>query len=342
MVGQTETRPWSQAMQQALYGPGGFYRSGAGPAAHFRTSVHASPLFAAAVLRLLGEVDEALNSPDELALVDVGAGRGELLEAVWSEASARETLSRRLRLIAVDLADRPGELDPVIEWRHTPPREVTGLLIANEWLDNVPCDVVEATRDGWRVVEVAADGAERIGSAPNPLDQEWLSTWWPKPETADTEPDPPPRAEIGLSRDAAWAEAVATLDRGVAIAIDYAHVRESRPPFGTLAGYAGGRQVMPAPDGSCDITAHVALDSCAATARADWTVHSTQREVFHSLGITGGRPELALAASDPRGYLRALAQASTAAELTDPHGLGAFGWLVQGVAVPVPASLTGL
>jgi hypothetical protein len=58
--------------------------------------------------------------------------------------------------------------------------------------------------------------------------------------------------------------------------------------------------------------------------------------------MTGGRPDLKLASTDPRGYLRALSQASAAAELTDPLGLGGFGWLVQGVGVPVPASLAQL
>ncbi|MGH3417114.1 MAG: SAM-dependent methyltransferase, partial [Actinocrinis sp.] len=144
------------------------------------------------------------------------------------------------------------------------------------------------------------------------------------------------RAEIGLSRDTAWQQAVAALHAGVAVAIDYAHSRDSRPPIGTLTGYADGRQTMPIPDGTRDITAHVALDACAAAAAAyaSWTVYATQREVIHSLGITGARPNLALASSDPRGYLRALSQASSAAELTDPDGLGGFGWLAQGVNVP--------
>ena len=50
-------------MDRALYGPDGFFVSGAGPAAHFRTSVHASPVFAAALLRLLDQVDAALGHP---------------------------------------------------------------------------------------------------------------------------------------------------------------------------------------------------------------------------------------------------------------------------------------
>ncbi|HZU56675.1 MAG TPA: SAM-dependent methyltransferase, partial [Actinocrinis sp.] len=253
-----------------------------------------------------------------------------------------DSLPRRLRLVAVEVTPKPDNLTSDIEWRNDLPAGVTGLLIANEWLDNVPCDVAESTPHGWRLVEVAADGAERLGPEPNPDQQAWLSTWWPTPNSSNEPSDQPLRAEIGLSRDTAWRRAVAALDRGVAIAVDYAHNRTSRSPFGTLTGYAHGRQTAPIPDGSCDITAHVALDSCAAATHADWTVLATQREVFHSLGMTGGRPDLALASTDPRGYLRALSQASAAAELTDPLGLGGFGWLAQGVAMSMPPALARL
>ena len=42
---------WRVATERALYGPDGFFRRHR-PGAHFRTSVHASPLFAEAVARL--------------------------------------------------------------------------------------------------------------------------------------------------------------------------------------------------------------------------------------------------------------------------------------------------
>ncbi len=55
---------WRAAMENALYGPGGFYvrPGGPGPAGHFRTSVHASGLYAAAVARLLEQVDARLGT----------------------------------------------------------------------------------------------------------------------------------------------------------------------------------------------------------------------------------------------------------------------------------------
>jgi hypothetical protein len=47
------------------------------------------------------------------------------------------------------------------------------------------------------------------------------------------------------------------------------------------------------------------------------------------LGITGARPPVELARTDPRDYLRLLARASEEGELIDPSGLGGFGWLSQ-------------
>ena len=52
----TSAPPWKNAWDEALYGAGGFFRREA-PAAHFRTSVHASPLFARALVRLVREPD---------------------------------------------------------------------------------------------------------------------------------------------------------------------------------------------------------------------------------------------------------------------------------------------
>lgn len=328
--------PWSAAMDRALYGPEGFFRRPSGPGAHFRTSVHASPLFATAVLRLLHEVDEALDHPDPLSLVDIGAGHAELLSAILGQLGD-DPLRRRLRPVAVELADRPSGLPDGIEWLPRPPKGITGLIIANEWLDNVPCDVVELGPDGPRLVEVAPDGSERLAGEPNDSQQAWLEHWWPTWRTGSVGE----RAEIGLMRDAAWAAAVETLDKGVAVAIDYAHAVDGRPPFGSLTGYAEGRQVPPIPDGRRDLTAHVALDACAAAAEhvADWSRRLDQRTALRRLGITGARPDLAMAAADPIGYVRALSRASAAAELTDPAGLGRFQWLVQGVAAPIVSSL---
>ncbi|MFF8102461.1 SAM-dependent methyltransferase [Streptomyces sp. NPDC016640] len=317
---------WRAAAEAALYGPAGFYRGPRGPAGHFRTSVHASPLFAGAVARLLCRVDEALGRPAVLDFVDMAAGRGELVTGVLAALPAG--VAARTRARAVELAARPAGLGRRIEWCAEPPERITGLLFANEWLDNVPVEVAEVDSAGVpRLVLVREDGTERLGAPVSGAEAEWLARWWP------LRPEEGLRAEIGLPRDRAWAAAAGTLARGLAVAVDYAHTAGARPPFGTLTAFREGRETTPVPDGSCDITAHVALDACAAACALPGARLLSQREALRALGLSGARPPLALASTDPAGYVRALAGAGEAAELTEPGGLGGFGWLVQPVGI---------
>ncbi|MFI7432716.1 SAM-dependent methyltransferase [Micromonospora haikouensis] len=371
---------WRDAMDRALYGPAGFFVAGAGPAGHFRTSVHASPAFAAAVFRLVTRLDAALGFPTPFDIVDVGAGRGELLRALATLADEAATpgatpngtppngaspppvpLAHRLRLTAVELAPRPPGLPPAIAWTTDTPTGITGLLLATEWLDNVPVDVAVPTETGWHYQLVdPSTGEEAPGPPLTEEDQTWLTRWHPTHPTPTPGPvikrfasaeGPEPdanlliteyggRVEVGRGRDLAWAGVVGCLRRGVAVAVDYGHLRQARPVGGTLTGYRGGRQVPPVPDGSCDITAHVAIDSVAsAGARVAGCAYTlvSQREALLALGADGGRPPLSLAGTDPAGYVRALAAASAVAELTDPAGLGGHWWLLQPVGVAVDA-----
>jgi SAM-dependent MidA family methyltransferase len=313
---------WRAAMQRALYGDGGFFvRPDAGPVAHFRTSAHASPLFAAAIATLLERVDEALDRPARLDLVDVGAGRGELLRGVL--AALPPAVAARVAPVAVEVAPRPSDLPGSIAWTATIPDGITGLLVATEWLDNIPVDIVELdSRLRPRYVLSTADGTETLDEAPlTPGDAAWLAEWWPLdglPEGA--------RAELGAPRDEAWTAAAGSVTRGLALAVDYGHLRATRPLFGTLTGFRDGKETPAVPDGSCDLTVSVALDSLG--------VHHhllTQRDALRLLGVHGGRPPITLASSDPVGYVRALARAGEAAELTDPAGLGGHHWVMHWV-----------
>lgn len=309
----TADPPWKAAWDDALYGAAGFFRRES-PDAHFRTSVHASTLFAAAVVRLVREA--GLDT-----VVDIGAGRGELLRAVHDQAPD-------LDMLAVEVAPRPADLPDTIAWTTALPDAVEGLVIANEWLDNIPCHVVEVDPDGQpRVVHVdPATGRETLGSrmtdrsVPQAL-AAWCERWWPLQGAA-----PGTRAEVGTTRDEAWADVAGRVTRGLALAVDYGHTAEARPPLGTLRSYLHGRSVDVLPDGSRDVTAHVAVDAVAA--RAGGAV-LRQRDALRRLGVSGARPELALATSDPQGYVQRLSQAGEAAELTDEAGLGGFHWVLS-------------
>ncbi|BEL10995.1 SAM-dependent methyltransferase [Actinoplanes sichuanensis] len=314
---------WRLAMQTALYGRDGFFvRQHDGPADHFRTSVHASPLFAGALARVAERVDAALGHPRTFDLVDVGAGRGELITALL--ASLPDRLAGRINPVAVEVAPRPPGLDPAVRWRPDVPAEITGLLVATEWLDNVPLDIVETDEHGRlrKVLVDRATGTETLGADADPADRFWTSRWWPGPG----------RIEVGWPRDRAWADAVGSIRRGAALCVDYGHVKADRPVLGTMTGFRQGRQVVPVPDGGCDVTAHVAMDAVAAAAGAPHRM-VRQRAALRALGVDGSRPPLDLARTDPAGYLRALSAAGAAAELTDPNGLGSHWWLCHTIGL---------
>lgn len=320
-------RPWAEAWQEALYGPGGLYRS-ATPAQHFATSAQGIPgggeVLAAAVVALA-------RRHGCTRVVDVGAGAGELLVSVRAADPA-------LRLTGVDVVDRgPAGTS----WLVSPggaalPDALTGLtdtlVVAHEWLDVVPCPVAERDERGvWREVEVSPDG-EALGAPVAGADLDWLDRW--VPEDVD-------RAEVGLARDRAAADLLSRLDSGVLLLVDYGHARDTRPRHGTLTGFRDGRQVEPVPDGSCDLTAHVALDSLvdhlARDVRLPHPVEQPdvrpQHQALADLLPDGDRPvPHDLARSEPTAYLQALARRAAHRALSSPGGLGDFAW----VTVRVP------
>ena len=316
---------WRSAWDTALYGPDGFYRRHA-PANHFRTSVHGSDVLAEALLTLTRR--RGLTT-----VVDVGAGRGELLRGL-------HRLAPDLELLAVEVAARPADLPGAIGWTAALPEHLDGLVVAHEWLDNIPCHVVEVDAAGRpRLVHVdPVTGRESAGLAvgdpgvPASIGT-WLSRWWPLEAR-----EPGARAEIGSSRDLAWADVVRRIGRGLAVAVDYGHTVERRPPFGALRGYLEGREVAPLPDGSRDVTAAVAVDSVAAAVGGRVL---RQRDALAQLGLTAARPSLGTAATDPTQYARQLARASQVADLAAPGGLGDFYWLVSGVGGVAPSLAAG-
>lgn len=303
-------RPLIDAWAEALYGDRGFYRQSDGPAAHFATAGQGVPgvgeLFASAIIALADRLGAA-------HILDVGAGRGELLSVLHA---ARPSL----RLTGADVVGRPAKLPAAVAWVRSPggpalpalPVEAT-LIVANEWLDVVPCPVAEWDGAAWR--QVLADSS--LGAPLAGPEDAWREQWWP---VAD--PAPGDRVEIGLTRDRAFQE---LCSRGAlaVLAIDYGHLRGDRPTRGTLIGYRDGATVTPCFDGSTDVTAHVAMDSLGALT----LLH--QRDALEQLGIHAPAPSLDLARTAPSDYLEGLARRTSWACLRDPAGLGGFWWALS-------------
>jgi SAM-dependent MidA family methyltransferase len=320
--------PWRQAWHEALYGDAGFYRRDEGPVGHFTTSTHGplGEVFAEAVGRLA-------DREGATHVVDIGCGRGELLTHLHA---ARPDLA----LTGVDVVGRPHGIPDAVAWVRSPGggslpaglRDLEDVLVvAHEWLDVVPCTIAQVVAPGRptpgrpadRLAVVLVDprtGEESLGGRPSPDELAWCEQHWPVghlPVGA--------RVEIGLTRDAAWSDLAARVHRGTLLAVDYGHTRGERPSDGTLTAYRAGAVVAPVADGTCDLTAHVAVDAL------DHDALTTQRESLRELGVVTATPPHDLARTDPAGYLLALARVTTAAALTDPSGLGGFRWVLRRV-----------
>jgi SAM-dependent MidA family methyltransferase len=323
------------AWAEASYGAHGFWTTGPGalhgPDAHFRTSTRAGDVLARALAWLVEEIDARLGHPPVLDVVDVGAGDGALLTAILDAVDD----ASRIRAVAVDVRPAPPGLDPRVTWRQgaaasAAPEGIRGLLLAHELLDEVPLDVVEVDADGSvRLVLVGDDGTETLGP---PIDsvhecaelgvdaraaRDWLRRWWWPRGVGE-------RAEVGLPRDELWRALASRVRAGTVLAVDYGHdgATRGRHPTGTLAAYADGRRVRAVPDGSVGITAHLAVDPLAAQGA---TVLD-QRTALRSLGVTAALPD----PGEPD-HLARLVEASHAAELLDPAGLGGWLWVRRDV-----------
>ena len=314
--------PWREAWHDALYGPRGFYLRPEGPAGHFTTSTH-GPLG----VQLADALGRLADREGVHHVVDVGCGRGELLTAL-------ATRRPDLRLTGVDVVERPADLPDAVAWLRgrggsaVPPGLADlddVLVLAHEWLDVVPCTVAEVVAPG-RLAVVLVDPATGEESAAvsgaSLTDDElaWCARHWPVGDLPLGA-----RVEVGLARDEAWRDLVRRVRHGILLAVDYGHTAGGRPTGGTLAAYRDGAPVTPVPDGTCDLTAHVAVDSL------EHDELTSQRAALRSLGLDATTPPHDLARTDPAGYLGALARASAAGALLAPDGLGGFAWVLRRV-----------
>lgn len=312
------SRGWFDVWVESIYGPRGFWPNNV-PADHFQTSATTGPVLAEAIGALLD------RHPEVRAVIDIGAGSGELLRSLAAQRP-------HLRLTGVDLRPRPSGLDPLVGWVCDRWDVVHGawtgsaatllagiqqpsLVLASEWLDDLPTPLAAWGADGWRELRTDELGVETLGLPLTGEHAAWARRWWPTGQ----------RAEIGSTRDRAWAELVTAARPcgGIALMIDYGHLARNRPAAGSLAGYRNGRAVPPRPDENTNLTAHVAVDGvrAAGEARGAKTIwFARQSSVLEDL-----LPERVTAA-DP---LADLVRRSQRAALGAVHGLGSHWWLMQ-------------
>ena len=343
---------FAQYMDIALYDESiGFYATTgrAGRRGDFLTSPEVGPLFGALLARRLDEEWFALGSPETFVVVEFGAGPGTLARSI---AFASPECGSALRYLMVErsaeqralhAAHLDGWMDdlyaagvdsfvrnlnpgPQYASSSTAPDGFTGVVLANELLDNLAFDIVR--HDGERNFERldvhhAGDGLEFVvaptevpASLAPVLASASVGEWMPLQQQA-----------------VHWLmSSIDRLERGVVIAIDYgAPTAEiaARPEMGWLRTFVGqerGGHPLDAP-GSCDITTYVAVDQLGVVVEP--TLMATQRQVLERLGINQlveeGRQVWAEKASAPDvAALRARSRIGEAESLLQSGGLGEF------------------
>jgi SAM-dependent MidA family methyltransferase len=282
----TNQRSFSEVMEEALYGPDGFYEregGGAGRRGDFLTAPEVGPLFGAVVARAL---DEWCQEGD--TVYDVGAGAGTLGRALAAAGSERP-------YVAVDRsASQRARHEGLTSMPDLPGGELRGVVIANELLDNLPFDL---TLDG------------------QPFDPEQE---WPESGLAPAQHQARDWVEQVLAR---LHGRLVVLDYCSTTA-----EMAARPWAEWLRTYrAHGRGGHPMEAfGEQDITAEVAVDQLPSpdddTSQADWL----QRWGLAELVEEGRRIWHERARLGDLEAIRARSRITEAEALSDPAGMGAF------------------
>ena len=285
-----ETR-FSEIMEAALYGPGGFYEragGGAGRSGDFLTAPEVGPLFGAVVARALDAWYGELGRPEGFTVYDVGAGAGTLGRSLALAGSPHRYLA--VDRSAVQRARHEG-LDSAAE---LPDGPLVGVVIANEVLDNMPFDLT-------------------LGGEPFDPEGDW-------PEVGLA-----PRQDRAL----AWVDDVLGRLQGRLVVLDYCSTTvamAARPWTEWLRTYRGHDRGGHPMDhlGEQDITVEVAVDQLPTpdtdTAQADWL----RRWGIDALVEEGRRVWHERAHLADLEAIRARSRINEAEALTDPAGMGSF------------------
>ena len=334
----------------------------AGRSGDFLTSPELGPLFGAVLARALDAWWEELGAPDPFVVVEAAAGVGTLAKAVLSSSPA---CAPALRYLLVERSDRlrdrqasvlalepaatvlgpmapsdedefegptalPGGGPRVASLGELPVGPFTGVVLANELLDNLPFSLLERTSDGWcevRVTEADGDdgGFVEVLTPAEAKDAELAARLAPSAGIG---------ARIPLQTPAVdWLRgALRSLSSGRVVLVDYASTTPelaARPQGEWLRTYRkGGPGAGPlAAPGSQDLTVEVCVDQLARVQAP--AVDRTQADFLAAHGIAELRAAAAsawqaAAARPDVEALKARSRVDEAAALTDPTGLGAF------------------
>jgi len=316
--------PFREYMNIVLYGDDGFYtrRGEAGRRGDFITSPEVGPLFAAVLARALDAWWKEMGSPSSFTVMEVGAGPGTLARGL---IAAQPECSKVWTYVAVEISEQQRAKHPseVISLAEMPERKFTGIVIANELLDNLAFDLRVFDQE-WRESWIGVNG-DQLVEILKPLTEPSLFL----PAFAKH------GARAPLQREAQeWIRnALQKLDSGRVLVFDYctpltamSAAQPWREWLRTYVGHEKGQHYLQIP-GRQDITTQVMIDQLAAV-KSPESVRS-QSQFLQLWGIdelvAEGKAAWETAAAAPNvAAMKMRSRISESAALLDPNGLGSF------------------
>jgi len=262
--------PFRRFMEVALYHPEhGYYRRGRDPfgkAGDYYTAEQVQPVFGTLIASCLRSLRSEMGNPPDFAVVELGAGRGEMAEFL-SEFAYR----------AVEIG---GAM----------PDRICGVVFANEFFDALPVHVVVKRGGEFREMRIGFENGRFHWVEGGPA-AEKIRLYLERYAAPSHE-----GALLEVNLDAlAWVEEISErLERGYVFVIDYGYTAAEivRFPAGTLMSYrrhlASG-DVLADP-GDRDITAHV----CFTALQEHASIHNLRTVRFESLAralLRAGEPD---------------------------------------------------
>ncbi len=344
---------FSKYQELALYHPQAGFYSGhgvAGRSGDFITSPEVGQLFGHVLTDVIDGWWRQMGRPDPFFVIEAAAGTGTLAQSILAaeprcsvamryvtverSATLRGQQTGKLPLKPADvvldreMARTKGPL--VTSLADLPDGPLTGVIIANELLDNLPIDIYERNNRTWHqlCVGVGTDGELKEVLVPVPTTEPIYDELQRMGNAA------PNGSRVPIQSAAAeWvAQALQTLDRGKVLLFDY--VRTTRWMLGrpwedwirTYRNHRPGGSPFELP-GTQDITCEVSIDQISKVRPPDHD--RTQANFLDAHGLADLMADArdawhARAAVGDLGALRARSRVQEARALTDPNGLGRY------------------
>ncbi len=352
--------PFSRYMELCLYDPElGYYSRNAeqfGKAGDFYTSSDVHKVFGRLLARQFEEMWRVLGAPEEIELIELGAGRGLFAQDVldWSKRKFPEffralryglvesspALRERIRGTLADYFESGKARFIALEFLNQS-SSATAIYFANEFFDALPVEVL------------SAKGSLRIAARDGRFVECWAEASAEELEFIDrcsVHPEGEERVEVTLAGQSVMNQIASGMGRGFFVAIDYGYTREEllagrhRATVKAIREHAVSGNAYEAP-GEQDITADVNFTALAAAAEAHgMSTHKLVTQSQFLLGIGEGN-QFADAFEDCRLPQERAKVALQLKHLVTPAGMGeSFQVLVgsMGVGREGMESLAGL